>query len=227
MKDTRPKKARAVRATLAKRSRSLTSEWPYVRKTKKEYQDYNSSWDLALRKQIEDGPPSEGYRHAEMLEIGPKMVWGGHTQAKTEEGLIEFFDERYGGGLKLAEIKDAVKWIFKKTTERRDDGNGSGSIPSKPKRPKPKAPSSASVPSVPSVDWKSDIEWFRKSPMEIIFHHCSGGYINHKTSQQRLFKAMFKPDDWVAVRTDKYASPVQIKKRRDWEHIVIVSQSGA
>ena len=153
------------------------------------------------------------------------MVWAGYPQAKTEESLIEFFDERYGGGLKLAKIKAAVKWIFKKTTERRDDGDYTPH--SKPPKPKPNVSASASVPSVPSGNWKSDIEWFRESPMEIIFHHCSGGYINHKASQQRLFKAMFKPDDWVAVRTDNYASPVQIKKRRDWEHIVIVSQSGA
>ena len=223
----RKKKARAVRATLAKRSRSLTSEWPYIRKTKKEYQDYNSSWDLALRKQIEDGPPSEGYRHAEMLEIGPKMVWGCYPQAKTEEGLIEFFDEWYGGGLSLAEIRGAVKWIFKKTTERRDDGNGIGSIPSKPKRPKPMVPSSASVPSVPSGNWKSKVNWFRPSPDPIIFHHCSGGYINHRTSQQRLFKAMFRPDEYVAVRTDSCASPAEIKTRREWERINIVSESGA
>jgi hypothetical protein len=217
----------AAATTHSTRNRGFSTNWPYTRKTKKEYQDYNSSWDLALRKQIEDGPPSEGYRHAEMLEIGPKMVWGGYPQAKTEEGLIEFFDERYGGGLKLVEIKDAVKWIFKKTTERRDDGNGSGSIPSKPKRPKPKAPSSASVPTVPSGNWKSKVNWFRPSPDPVIFHHCSGGYINHRTSQQRLFKAMFRPDEYVAVRTDSYASPAEIKTRREWERINIVSESGA
>ena len=227
MKGKRQKKARAAGTTLAKRSRGLTSEWPYSRKKKKGHQDYNSPWDLALRKQIEDGPPPQGQRHDEMMELGPKMVWAGYPQAKTEESLTEFFYERYGGGLKLAEIKAAVKWIFKKTTERRDDENGSYTPHSKPPKPKSNASASASVPSVPSGNWKSSMEWFRESPMEIIFHHCSGGYINHKTSQQRLFKAMFKPDDWVAVRTDSYASPVQIKKRRDWEYIDIVSQSGA
>lgn len=112
MKDKRPKKARAVRATLATRNRSLRVNKKKVWLKRKPLQGQTSKRS-EYEALLAAPPAAEGGRHKESMSLGSKMIFFNHPAAKDEDTLAEFFMQRYEGGLQEGHCKRNARDLFR------------------------------------------------------------------------------------------------------------------